>query len=167
MTTPFFGDPLGLAAEARWRESIEQRLTNLEARERVVVPAPLFPRPVNAFPSSDWYQATTAAGFTPLWEMIVPRWTALGAWVEFDWRTGAGTTGEVRLLSALGNASSAVVLGAASSGTITFRWLHNEDIWTDSVLWLTARRTGGANSVEVAFPHAALIPPTGCTLAGV
>ena len=102
--------------------------------------------------------------------MIVARWTGLAVWARVNWRTGAGTTGELRLRAYRNGTvpvSDTVTLAAASSGTVEFLWLHGADIWTEDILWVEARRTAGANLVEIGFPAVAMVGPEGATAAGV
>lgn len=155
---------------------VTRRLTALEERPRIIVPTTLVPRPINATPSSDWYQTADVASFASRWEHTITRWSQQAAWVQVPWRTGATTTGEVRLYGfAIRDggpggtyaASDAIALGAGSSGTAEFLWLHEGDIWTQTgILWVQGRRTAGSNSVELGFPQASLIDPDSATLGG-
>lgn len=167
---PEFDDPLSVRAQNAEIEALSARLAALEARPRITIPAPLVPSPVFGYPSADWYQPCSSASLIQVWEMIVPRWTGLAVWARVNWRTGAGTTGAIRLIANRGGtfpASDTVPVAAASSGTIDFLWLHNGDIWTEDVLWVQAQRTAGANLVEIGFPAVAMVGPEGATTAGV
>ena len=165
-------DPL-IDAAARERRDASERLRNLESRPQVVPPVAIVSTPYLLNPSADWYVPYTGAAFgAGGWSGIMPRVAHPGVYCRFNWRTGAGTTGEVRLLSnagfAPGGSTAIVALAAASSGTITFLWLHGLPLWITSYnLDLEARRTGGANSVEIQAPLLYLIDPSGCTATGL
>lgn len=167
MSTPWFRDPFR-DPQGREQAALGERIGNIEARPHVVPAIPLTPAPINGVASGDWYRGITSAAFLQAWEMAILRYTNLAIWCTFNWRTGAGTTGEVRLRTNVGGTtSSAVALGAASSGVVTFRWLHSQAIWTADSLWVEARRTVGANLVEIQAPSVAMIDPAQATTAGV
>lgn len=148
---------------------LTDRLSALESRPTLVIPTPLVPRPVNEFPSADWYQPTTSGTFENLWECIASRWSGLGVWVRVPWRTPASTVGELRVERILGGStSSAVNLPAGGNGVQTFRWLHGGTLWGEGDgIFVSARRLSGAGSVEIGHPDVAVVDPADCTSAGV
>lgn len=163
-------DPLDTASAAQRNAEIERRVGALEQRPQVVAPVAMIVEPYNANPSTDWWgQFTNAAYGANGWSAVVPRIPRPGIWWRFDWRTGAGTTGEVQLTAQSGTlAASAIVLPAASSGSILYRWLHNGSMWNVAFnIDLGVRRTGGANVVEVRLPIAYFVDASACTLTGI
>jgi hypothetical protein len=160
-----YDDPARMAA-------LESRIAAIEARPHVIAPLGLSPAPISstAILNTDWEQELTTGSFDTCWEAQVSRWSHQAVYALVPWRTGAGTTGEVRLEASFTTSSDPVVLAAASSGTATFRWLHGQDIWSPTAslaLFVTARRTAGANSVFIGYPYLALIDPAGATFAGI
>lgn len=121
-------------------------------------PVPASPFGGNGPPASDWYIPVIGASFgvqaTQPWIISLDRIVRTGFAVDLPWRTGAATTGEVRL-TLLGIASTDVIsLGAGSSGTASFRWLHPMEPWVNTFVWIyvEARRTAGANTVSIGYP---------------
>jgi hypothetical protein len=173
MSTPWFRDPFR-DPQGREQAALGERIGNIEARPQAVAPVPLIPRPISVFPSADWYQPVTSATFQSVWEGLPTRWSHLAVWAIVPWRTGAGTAGELRLqryggdLDATYDTTDAVALAAASSGEVTFRWLHGSPIWgLGGIVYIDARRTAGANNVEIGHPSVVLIDPAEATQAGV
>lgn len=159
-------DPLALDRVAE----LARRVDALEQRPKVVPPIAAVTTPYLISPGADWYMPFTNAAYgAGSWSGILPKVALPGVYCRFAWRTGAGTTGEVRLLAGGGaTMTSAVALAAASSGTITFHWLHGHTLWQASQnLDLEARRTAGANLVEIQAPIYYLTDAAGCTLTGL
>lgn len=152
------------------QQQLAERLADLGQRPQVVAPLAVVATPYLLTPSADFYLPYTAAAYgSGSWSGIMPRIAHQAVYCRFNWRTGAGTTGEVRLTAASGTQlATAIVLPAASSGTITYKWLHGLPVWVASYnLDLEAKRTGGANLVEIQAPQYYLVDPAGCTAAGI
>lgn len=152
---------------------LARRIALLEQAPQVLPPVGLSPVPYDVAVSIDWYCNVTAAvfgasGASP-WAAQMPRVARRGLFVAIPWITEAGTTGEVRLTAASGSAQAGTVtLPAASSGTVTYRWLHNLPLWYTSYnLDVWARRTGGANNVRIGYPSCFMVDAAGCTLTGL
>lgn len=148
----------------------ERRIGALEQRPQVVAPVAVIATPYLLTPSADWYIPHTNAAYGGGgWSGIMPRISHQGVYCRFAWRTGAGTTGLVALHAASDTrTTSDVVLPAASSGVITFRWLHGLPLWAASYnLDINCKRTGGANLVEIQTPLFYLTEPAGCTASGL
>lgn len=174
------GDPILSAGDAALAaQRAVERVQAAEARApRLVQPIayPLFPYGGASAPGSDWYIPVTGAAFgvqaTTPWIFQPDVLAHQGIILQVPWRTGAGTTGEMRLalnVSSPNAPTPAVTLPAASSGTLIWRWLHGVDPWTESVGGsIEVRRTAGANNVEVGYPLGGFIVtgPDGCTTTG-
>ena len=167
-------DPFSLTGQEQQRVEIEERLAALEMRPQLLPPINHPGRPVQPLDVAalDGYQNITSGTFVTCWDTIMDRLCHAGLFVQFDWQTQAGTTGEVRatLFGGL-YVTSVITLGAASSGTATFRWKHALPLWTTTGVSasIEARRTGGANNVRIGPPLSGLVQvdPRNCTLTGV
>jgi hypothetical protein len=167
----------------KWRKSVDDRL-NAEHRAPQLIEGltyPLAPYGGAGAPTGLWYIPVTAATFTRLqdsepWLCTMERLVRKGILVRVPWTTDAATTGELRLEGGGGiqgltpnEPTAAVVLPAASSGIVTFRWLHGAPLWgVGASLFVAARRTGGAGNVNIGYPFGGVvqIDPRGCTVTG-
>lgn len=169
-------DPIDYAATT-WRATVEKRLADLEARPAVAACSPVYMSPTNVTAlTNDWYVEVTGIGaFIVYWQANTTRTANRGLWAQVPWRTDASTTGELRLrvqgnepaTGLLTAYTSAVALGASSSGTVQFRWFHGFEPWTTFYLTVEARRVTGTNKVYIGFPFAAFVDPRGCTTTGI
>jgi hypothetical protein len=152
--------------------ALSGRVRALEAEPQLLPPIPHPARPFQSLSAAlDGYMDITSGGLVTCWDTIVDRLVHRGVFVRIPWQTQAGTTGELRLLVNGFRASSAVALPAASSGELTFRFLHFLTLWTtvDAPLAIQARRTGGANAVRIGPPYTGFVQvdPRGCTSTGI
>ena len=124
-------------------------------------------------PNATWYAGHTnatlgGAGGIP-WAIPLPVVGMTAAYCQVNWTTDAATTGQIQLTANSGsNLTSAVTLGAGSSGTVTFLWLHGLTLWRRAInfdLW--ARRATGAGTVYVQCPTFALVDSIGATTTGI
>ena len=160
--------------ELAYRRRFDDRLAAVELRPQLLPPVVHPGRPVQPLDvvALDGYQNITSATFVTCWDTLMDRIVHEGFYVAIPWETETGTTGEVQgfLYSGL-YTTSAVALPAASSGVLTFRWLHGQELWTstDVSAGFQARRTGGSNNVRIGPPVTGLVQvdPRGCTTTGV
>lgn len=169
-------DPLSSDFAKRSVLAVQDRVDNVAFRPQAIDAIAFQANPYRpGVVDSQWRQAitdsvlgSTSPGGSP-WFWVVPRVARLGVRCEIPWQTEAGTTGQVQLTAAGGALlTTAVSLGAASSGTVTYNWLHGRDLWSGHVnfdLW--ARRSGGANNVLIGYPRFWLVDPAGCTVTGL
>lgn len=139
----------------------------------------------NGAPTSTWYIPVTDGNYSDHGQVGNHPWAAnmwivhrRGIYVQVPWTTDAATTGQLRLyfsVSGVAYTSGAVTLGAASSGTATFKWIHGAPLWVDAGAYGTwivteAQRTGGAGNVNIGFPQSGclqVVPRTGFTSTGL
>lgn len=160
-----------------WRRSVDEAL-DAEHRAPQLLPDlayPFAPYGGAAGPSSLWYIPVTNGAFdgsqaSQPWLGRMTRCVHKSLLVRVPWTTDGGTTGEVRLFTSP-NATSAVALPAASSGIVTFNWLHGITPWlaADFGVFVEARRTGGAGGVNIGYPLGGVIQrdPRGATVTGI
>lgn len=161
------------AEEAAWRKGVDAQLRSDRAPQ-LVRPTMGFASPYGGAtaPTSSWYVPVTNAAFDGSqacrpWIIVLDRIVHTALRVDVEWTTEAGTTGELRLN--VGLTTSAIALPAASSGVASFKWVHGYPLWAaDVFVYLEARRTAGANNVNVRFPRIVQqCAPDGCTATGV
>jgi hypothetical protein len=171
-------DPNRPGVDGVYFAQVNKQLQDLKREQQLIPPNAIPAQPLSAAGgvSGDWYLPVTSAtmGY-PLgapWDIVVRRVARSGLFVTFPWRTGAGTTGTVRL-SVDGDhvnypTTASVALGANTSGTVSFSWLHPVALWSFNIhFFVEAARTAGANNVEIGFPQAAIVDPAGCTTRGI
>lgn len=123
-----------------------------------LIPAiPLQPRDANAFIIGNGATFSVTS-----WWAGVPLVHSNAITVSAGWITSAATTGELRIIvksapntgTGVTAATSAVTLGAGTTGTQIFNWVHglarNTGPWYFGV---QSRRTGGAGDVDTYVPN--------------
>lgn len=165
-------DPL--APGAGVGAALADRLGALESRIQAVPPVPFPMSPyLPGSTNTSWQQTITGGTFyvgnTVPWVAVVPRIARTGALCMVPWVTDGATVGGLELSHTGATVvTSEIVLPAGSSGTATFRWLHNLDPQSGQKNFdLLARRASGAGNVYIGYPLFFLVDPAGCSIAGV
>lgn len=109
-------------------------------------------------------KAVTSATFVETWRVLFGDYLGPGVEVMVTWATGAGTTGELQVVSNGGGTTATHALPAASSGVAFVRWLHGTPVGAGPfTMSVQARRTAGANNVTIYPCHAWIQDPAFCT----
>lgn len=157
------------------RAALVARLEALEARVQAVPPRVLAAYPAAATPAPPalWRVETTGAAFAAVWRARSPRLPHPGLLARFAIVTGAGVTGEARVVVTTDGGATATSATLAIPQNYAqydaLGWQHGLDLWSGGnvTVEIQARRIGGATpiytgeSVTLAF-----IDPRGCTASG-
>lgn len=143
-------------------------LESLERTRQAIDPEPLDVHPLVAL-TATWGAQITSSSFTALWQAKARRLSHPAAMIRVPWVTGPGTSGELRVvLTGPGSATSSHLALATNSSSIdVLGWQHALDLWEAGATPLTvsveARRSAGADNVNIFLPQIALIDPRGTT----
>jgi hypothetical protein len=123
----------------------QKRLAGLVARVQAIDPRTLDVFPLQGL-STAWGADTTGGAFGAVWQALATRVSHPAMFVRLAWATGAGTTGEIRVVATGpgGSVTSSVLsLGAASSSTDVLGWQPGLDVWLSGALTVNVevRRT--------------------------
>ena len=140
-------------------KSVEQRLAQVER------PSRLSTVQYTAVSAPNTSVAVTSGTFVTVWEFTLSLVVADAVQVLAAVITGAGTTGEIRLLAAQLPGSPTTDVLALPAGAETFSafdWLVPglEIGWQGIFIQVQARRVSGANSVSVFLPYGAMQTPS-------
>lgn len=165
--------------EVAWKRGVDKRLLEENQTGQLIVPQPWPAAPYGGSgpPSALWFIPVTAAAFdgsqaSQPWVVQLDVVTHTAFKIDIPWTTDAGTSGEVRLqMTGAPNAPSAAkTLAVASSGVASFIWLHGWPPYVGSDIWISieARRTAGANNVNIGFPQGGgiMVGPKGAAVTG-
>lgn len=147
-------------------KQLELEIQALRRQPQLIVPVPYWSNDATVFTPNI---IVTSGTFIDTWQTTLKTISHPGMYVQFEWLTGVGTTGEIALRVG-SNTSSVVSCGAATSGLTTFAFLHGVDLWsTDSNASIRARKTGGVNTFQIYQPRGGfiLVGADGCTTTGL
>lgn len=151
-------------------QTMFDRFTDLERRLRVIERSPTLPILQHGWRASPaTVVAVTSATFVTAWTLTIQGPSSSVVSVTVTTVQGAGTTGELRLTVSGGGSTTAKVLPAGVTTTTVFRWAHGALTGSGAApitILLEARRTGGANNVDVQQPDALAESPLVTPAAG-
>jgi hypothetical protein len=141
---------------ATWMRDVERRLRLAESGNRAVI------QQYGALVPPNTLQILNDAAWTPMWEFRMGRVIADAVSVQVVITTTAGTTAQVRLADAAnGWTTDSVTVGPADSKLCAFDWIVPNllEVYLNQpgpLIYVEARRTGGAGVTSVFLPQVAL-----------